>query len=78
MFSYVTRFETAEGNSAFFKKLTVGNNRCVLEPGTLVKLRISLSGKGGGKNSPITYGSITGFEITDGVEAGEVTCHSLK
>jgi hypothetical protein len=62
------------GSSAFFKNLTVGEQGCVLKPGNLVKLRISTTGKGGGKYSPITYGSITGFEIPDGVEAGEVTC----
>ena len=56
----------------------MGNNRAEYVPGDIVKLHLTQSGKGGGKNVPVIYGRITGFEIPEGLEAGEVRAFLLN
>lgn len=57
------------GRSSFFKRLTVANSKSVLEPNSIVKLKISASGKGGG--GQIVFGCITGFEIAEELDVTE-------
>lgn len=57
------------GHSSFFKRLTVANSKSVLEPNSIVKLKVSASGKGG--RGHIVFGCITGFEIAEELDASE-------